>query len=134
MRQGPPDANIWGALFGGASQCGASEVVGHFHDSGGPEYMEMFLVHAIAYPIEWHSDGAVALLFDVLVGNDASCGVVNLDGMGGCRWPISCSIIQHMVSSFIFVNSPAVSASAVDERKTQMTPMSLRMAPLDVVS
>ena len=35
-----------------------SEAVSHVGDSGGPEYVELFLVHAITYPIELHIDGA----------------------------------------------------------------------------
>ena len=33
------------------------------------------------------------------------------------------------IPSFMLVNSPVVSASAAEERTTQMTPVRLRMAP-----
>ena len=54
-------------------------------------------------------------------------------GVGGSGWPISCNIVQSMVPSFMFINSPAVSSSAAEDRTMHIILMRLRMAPLDVV-
>ena len=55
-------------------------------------------------------------------------------GVGGCGCPISSRVLRRATASFIFVNTPAISASAVDDVTTLMTPVGLRMGPLSILS
>ena len=51
-------------------------------------------------------------------------------GVAGCGWPISSKAVRSAVPSFIFVNKPAVSASAAEETTTLITPVGVSSGPL----
>jgi len=51
-------------------------------------------------------------------------------GVAGCGCPISSKAVRSAVPSFMFVNNPAVSASAADETTTLITPVGVSKGPL----
>ena len=58
-------------------------VVGDIDVAGGPENVEVVLADAVADPVETHVHGATAFLFDRVVGNTGSTGIV---GLHWCCW------------------------------------------------
>jgi hypothetical protein len=70
---------VWRMMFG--------EIIGKYGTAGLPVHTEIALMDTVMHPIEVHVDGFGAALFDCVVDDSVSTGIVDLDRCWRL-WPV----------------------------------------------
>jgi hypothetical protein len=113
---------FWRMMFG--------EIVGKVGAAWLPVHMEMALTDTVPHPIEAHVFGFGASLFDRVVDDSVSTGIVDFwIGVGGCGQFISSSVTRRGQASWaLWKHAPTLTLVA-EARTLRMMLLTIWMAP-----